>query len=75
MRELHQGDVDLHAGVWDGVSCDSKRTARVSCPSCGVVATLDHEISADGSVNPSLDCPSDRCTFHDHVKLVGWATE
>jgi hypothetical protein len=38
------------------------------------VALLDHEISADGSVSPSLDCPSDGCRFHEDVTLVGWAT-
>ena len=49
------------------------RTANVSCPDCGQAASLSgHTISADGSVSPSLICPHNGCTFHDHIKLEEW---
>lgn len=44
----------------------------VKCPGCGQEYRLEHDISALGVVSPSLECPSDRCTFHDNVILVGW---
>jgi uncharacterized Zn finger protein len=42
----------------------------VTCPDCGVEGRLDHDVAEDGTVTPSLDCPS--CAFHEHVKLKGW---
>ena len=44
----------------------------VSCPTCGQVGTLDHEVAADGTVSPSLVCPRDGCAFHEYVRLAGW---
>ena len=41
------------------------------CPN-GHSAVLDHEIADDGKVTPSLDCPADRCNFHEFVRLVDW---
>jgi len=42
----------------------------VTCPGCNLKAYLDHDVAADGTVTPSLDCPE--CSFHEHVKLEGW---
>lgn len=42
----------------------------VTCPGCGVEARLDHEVSADGKVSPSLDCEA--CEFHDYAILEEW---
>lgn len=48
----------------------------VCCPECGQAAGLDHEIADDGTVTPSLDCPNERCTFHESgVKLKDWKEE
>lgn len=44
----------------------------VECPGCHTVAPLNHDVADDGTVSPSLDCPFDDCSFHDHVKLEGW---
>jgi hypothetical protein len=44
----------------------------VACPCCGTAAELDHEITADGAVTPSVECPVIGCAFHDMVRLEGW---
>lgn len=57
---------------WKGGLSDGKRTALVSCPECGKVASLSgHTIAANGDVTPSLICPFD-CGFHEYVTLEGW---
>lgn len=33
---------------------------------------LYHDIAADGTVWPSVDCPTPECDFHTNVKLEGW---
>jgi len=35
---------------------------------------LDHEITVDGTVQPSVDCPEDGCDFHEFVRLECWVT-
>lgn len=42
----------------------------VTCPECGVEASLDHDVAPDGKVSPSLDCQA--CDFHDFAILEGW---
>jgi len=73
MTVILQGDIDARAGCWrGGTRPDGTRTASVSCPNCGKVASLsDHAIGAGGYVTPSLICPFD-CSFHDYVQLDGW---
>jgi len=72
----HIGAVKFRApGTWKPIFLeDGCITASFSCPLCGQLGSLDdHLIQEDGSVTPSLICPSDRkCTFHDNVVLVGW---
>ncbi len=46
----------------------------IKCPKCGRIGMLDHDVADDGTVSPSLDCPSEGCAFHEHVKLRGWTT-
>lgn len=48
-------------------------SARLTCPSCGLDAELDHTIAKDGAVTPSVQCPAEGCSFHEHVRLLGWA--
>ena len=40
----------------------------------GHMAFLDprHEIAVDGSIHPSLGCPSEECDWHVFGRLVGW---
>jgi hypothetical protein len=64
----------LDQGGWWPLGTPEGRSAVVRCPTCGECATLtDHTIAADGTVSSSLQCPHDGCTFHDHVRLEGWA--
>lgn len=46
------------------------RTLVLCGGTCGQKMLLDHEIGADGEVNPSVDCPN--CDWHVWVTLEGW---
>lgn len=62
-------------GAWRPVRRDGLLTANVSCPNCGLVASLsDHEIVESGDVDPSLVCPGDQCDFHSFVTLSDWGS-
>lgn len=61
----------MAAGTWRGSPPDVG-SVRVACPGCKVSYYLDHEVAADGTVSPSLDCPTTGCNFHERVKLEGW---
>lgn len=45
------------------------------CPECGEIYLLDHEVASDGTVTPSLECPTEGCSFHEMIKLDGWKTD
>lgn len=47
-------------------------SASIHCPHCDFKYYLDHEIASDGTVTPSVQCPTPGCAFHDHVRLEGW---
>ena len=62
-------------GRWRPAVRDGERTANLSCPLCGAVASLSqHAIAADGAVSPSVVCPSDICAFHEFVTLTDWSS-
>jgi len=44
---------------------------RVTCPRCARTASLQHAVSAEGVVFPSLECPME-CGFHENVVLREW---
>lgn len=50
---------------------EPRLSASIHCPGCGQKYYLDHEIASDGTVTPSVECPTPGC-FHDHVRLDGW---
>lgn len=60
------------SGAWVPVLLDGKPTARITCPECSECYLLDHEVAANGTVIPSVDCPTKKCTWHVHVVLDGW---
>ncbi len=68
MRQM----VTIPRSKWKLVVIDGKITARVECPGCKRTFALDHTITEDGTVTPSLDCPMEDCQFHDFVKLEEW---
>lgn len=61
----------IPAGHYRKVIVDGKITAEVACGDCGESAYLDHEISIDGIVTPSLVCPKE-CGWHVMGKLENW---
>lgn len=67
-------DPELQPGTWNLWST-GKRRVLFACPLCGDVGLLNHEISDEGIVTPSVQCPSLNCTFHDMIKLLGWVPE
>lgn len=71
---IQKGDPLTKNGVWQKAVADWIITARVSCPDCGVSATLEdtHTIDISGNVSPSVRCPETGCRFHETLKLVGW---
>ena len=76
-RDARQTHVWPRPGEWAIVRRTDRAdgpTAFVTCPHCGDSASLSgHSIDASGRVTPSLVCPTDGCSWHVHVTLVGWA--
>jgi hypothetical protein len=64
MKSILQGNTK---GCWEKVEGFG---VRVHCPGCGSGYFLDHDVKSDGTVTPSLDCPS--CEFHEFVRLEGY---
>lgn len=58
--------------TWKPLTSDGKQTATLVCSEGHYGSIPDHEIAEDGTVTPSVVCTQDDCTFHEHVKLVGW---
>ena len=73
MKVIPRGEWDVR-GTWKGVRKESgERSAILTCPDCGLVASLtDHGIAPDGVVTPSVICPQDGCAFHEWIRLDGW---
>jgi hypothetical protein len=45
----------------------------MACPKCCLIAMLDHDVAPDGTVTPSVECAKEGCSFHENVRLLGWA--
>ena len=72
MIEVPQASFDSMGIRWSPMSVQGRKSAALWCPNNHFGTLEDHTIAADGSVSPSVVCPSDRCPFHDQVRLVGW---
>lgn len=58
-------------GLWEW-SAD-KTFVSFTCPLCAKLGILDdHTIDDDGSVYPSVECPTEGCSFHEFIQLEGW---
>jgi hypothetical protein len=68
----YTGDDPMRKGEWRLWQQHDAVRVVVCCPDCGEVAELDHEVSANGTVSPSLDCPNMRCKFHESGRLEDW---
>lgn len=51
------GSGPLRPGQWRSHGPTPPSPVFVVCPTCGALGTLDHEIAADGTITPSLQCP------------------
>ena len=56
---------------WD-VDPQLPRTASFRCSNGHIGSLRDHDISTQGEVTPSVQCPRPKCGFHETVVLVGW---
>lgn len=71
-RYVPSEDADWPQGHYARVVLDGKPTAVMCCPGCGIKSYMsDHDIAADGTVNPSVGCPKD-CGYHEFVVLEDW---
>jgi hypothetical protein len=71
MSEYPMGDPNapLQPGTWKKWG----QQVLFCCPLCKNAGLLDHQIAADGTVTPSVQCATHGCTFHENgVKLRGW---
>jgi len=58
-------------GSWKPLVDSGKMSASFACPKCGKVGLLiDHEISKEGVVTPSVVCITG--DFHENITLEGW---
>jgi hypothetical protein len=71
--------MDVPKGEWKGEGLrwilaieDDKKLAVLICPN-GHWGLLQHEISEDGIVLPSVVCPEKDCPFHEFVRLLEWS--
>lgn len=64
---------EVKGGGWHHVILDGKPVVVAYCPKCGKEGYLDeHEIGAEGTVTPSLECQHKPCDFHDDVFLENY---
>lgn len=63
------GDGAVKKGQW---KLDSHGRVFCCCPGCGQIARLNHDITSDGMLSPSLECPTEGCHFHRFAKLLDW---
>lgn len=57
---------------WERAPDGHPAKAFIWCFNGHVASLADHTIAPDGIVNPSCVCP--RCSWHEWVRLVGWAS-
>lgn len=68
-------DALLGPGTWRLWRPGPPPLVFMACPKCMLIAMLDHEIAADGTLTPSVQCAKEGCSFHESVRLVGWGKE
>lgn len=74
--ERAPGGREVRPGEWRPLLLTGARqfTATVCCPTCETIHPIDgHRIASDGTVTPSLLCPTAGCSFHQFGRLEGWA--
>ncbi len=54
---------------------DRKATRLTALAACGnghIASLSQHKIAPDGTVDPSLECPTTDCGWHERVRLLDW---
>lgn len=57
---------------WATIKRDGRDLVQVKCPHGHIADLIDHAITDDGAVTPSLVCPEEGCGFHAFVNLEGF---
>lgn len=65
----------LTKGTWRLWKSGERSSVFFCCPTCGELGMLNHEVNADGTITPSVQCPKEKCPFHDMVRLLGWKND
>ena len=69
-------DGDYAPDTWKGLKlADGTRSASYVCPNGHEMVLINHTISLDGMVTPSVVCPQGGCGFHEYLLLQGWTPE
>lgn len=63
-------------GTWKGISSPKglRKSASLICPNGHTCNLRNYEILENGSVHPSVLCPTDGCGFNEFITLEGWST-
>jgi predicted RNA-binding Zn-ribbon protein involved in translation (DUF1610 family) len=73
VTQSYRQNNDHKPGTWKGLLTPEGRKASFTCPKCGQLGSLaDHNIAPDGTVSPSVVCPTAGCDFHEFIRLEGW---
>lgn len=71
-RILYPKDEELKPGTWNRWKVPSGHSI-LFCDTNGHIGSLDdHQIKADGTVDPSVWCPDPNCNFHEWIILQNW---
>jgi hypothetical protein len=70
--KLYPKDDALHNGTWNLYEHDGLFSVMFKDTFGHIGSLTDHQISEDGIVSPSVVCPKDGCSYHEHIRLEGW---
>ena len=59
-------------GEWVLVTGKDFRSVMLSCPVCGGLAALDHDVDTVWWVTTGVQCARDGCPFHERIALEDW---
>lgn len=67
-------DEALSPGTWNKwfIRETGLYAVMFKCTNGHIGTLMDHQITNDGTVSPSVVCPKDGCGYHEWIKLEGW---
>lgn len=72
MITIKRRTIPNERATWAPLRDGDKLSASLICPNGHYGVLLDHEISNDGTVSPSVECSEEGCNFHEYIKLEDW---